>query len=245
MFGDSLIESSGTKKPTKAWMTVPISFLAHAIILILLVVVPLMTADSNLPEVKVMNVFLSSTPPPPPPPPPPAAKKKSSSKSKKKEDQQKIENKPIMTGRLVAPIEIPEEIQEEDISDLGLDEGIEGGVEGGVEGGIVGGVLGSPGSSDMSNLNVTRVKEPNLIKRVKPLYPPLALRSRIQANVVIEAVTDIYGRVKHARVVSGHPLLNQAALNAIYKWVYEPYIFNGIPKPVRFTVVVKFNLQRQ
>ncbi len=92
---------------------------------------------------------------------------------------------------------------------------------------------------------VTRVKEPTLIKKVKPVYPPVALRARIQHNVVLEAVTDIYGRVKNVRVVSGHPLLNQAAVNAIRQWVYEPYIFNGIPKPVKFTVIIKFNLQRQ
>ena len=121
MFGDSLIESSGNKKPTKTWLTIPLSFLGHAILLIMIIVVPLMTADSNLPEVKVMNVFLASTLPPPPPPPPPAAKKKTKSKTKKKKEEQKNEEQPILSGRLVAPIEIPEEIQEEEISDLGLD----------------------------------------------------------------------------------------------------------------------------
>jgi outer membrane biosynthesis protein TonB len=51
--------------------------------------------------------------------------------------------------------------------------------------------------------------------------------------------------VRQARVISGHPLLNDAALSAIKQWVYEPYILNGIPKPVIFTATVTFTLQNQ
>jgi TonB family protein len=71
------------------------------------------------------------------------------------------------------------------------------------------------------------------------------LKAHIQGNVVINATTDIYGRVIQAQVINGHPLLRQAALTAIRQWVYEPYILNGVPRPVRFTVVVKFNLNNR
>ncbi|MCK5004879.1 MAG: hypothetical protein KAS21_07315, partial [Candidatus Aminicenantes bacterium] len=83
MFGESLFESSGTKKPTKQWMTLPASLIGHGLLIIAVIIVPLMNADSNLPEVKVFNVFMTSAPPPPPPPPPPAAKKKTKSKADK------------------------------------------------------------------------------------------------------------------------------------------------------------------
>jgi protein TonB len=60
--------------------------------------------------------------------------------------------------------------------------------------------------------------------------------------VIIEATTDVYGRVADAKVVSGHPLLNGAAKAAIMQWLYEPYIINGVPRPVRFTVILTFKL---
>lgn len=83
-----------------------------------------------------------------------------------------------------------------------------------------------------------------LIRRVEPVYPDVALRARIQGKVICEVATDVFGRVKTARIVSGHPVLNESALNALMQWVYEPYILNGIPKPVRFTVVIAFDLPK-
>jgi len=62
---------------------------------------------------------------------------------------------------------------------------------------------------------------------------------------VINATTDIYGRVVEAKVINGHPLLRPSAIAAIREWVYEPYILNGVPRPVKFTVVVRFNLQNR
>jgi outer membrane biosynthesis protein TonB len=45
-----------------------------------------------------------------------------------------------------------------------------------------------------------------------------------------------------ARIINGHPLFRSAAMEAVKKWVYEPYIIDGIPKPVVFTVTVHFRL---
>jgi periplasmic protein TonB len=242
-FGESLIESGGKAQPTKRWLTFPISLIVHVLIIGAVVVVPLMMASSNLPELKVTNVFMVTTPPPPPPPPP-AAKKKTSTQVR--EEQKKEEIRPILAGRLVAPIEIPEQIQDEDISSFGVDGGVDGGVEGGVEGGVIGGVLGGVEGGDMgdsSALRVASVQRPKLVKRVAPIYPQVALTARIQGVVIVEAETDIYGRVRTSRVVSGHPLLNDAAIQAVRQWVFEPYILNGIPKPVIFTVTVTFSLQ--
>ncbi len=108
-------------------------------------------------------------------------------------------------------------------------------------GGVEGGEL-----TDMQQaIRVTSVQRPKLIKQVKPTYPQVALTARIQGVVVVEAMTDIYGRVKQARIITGHPLLNDSALTAVRQWIYEPYIINGIPKPVIFTVTVTFSLQNQ
>jgi len=77
---------------------------------------------------------------------------------------------------------------------------------------------------------------------VEPIYPELALRVRVQGVVVIEARTDAYGRVRDTRVISGQPLLNDAAETAVKQWLYEPYLVNGMPRPVVFVVTVTFSL---
>ncbi len=71
----------------------------------------------------------------------------------------------------------------------------------------------------------------------------MALAAHVVGRVEIDASTDIYGRVIEARVTSGNALLNGAALEAVKKWIYEPYLVNGIPRPVRFTVTITFSLE--
>ena len=60
------------------------------------------------------------------------------------------------------------------------------------------------------------------------------------AAVIIEAITDVFGRVESWKIISGHSLFNFAAIDAIQQWEYEPYIIKGIPKPVVFNVTVNF-----
>jgi protein TonB len=205
-----------------------------------MVVAPYMTADTHLPAVKVVGVLISA-PPPAAPLPPAAAPKKGSLKQGKK--QQKPAVKSSQPGRIVAPMDVPEEIGEEDFTEFGVPNGVEGGVVGGVEGGVPGGVLdGILDTGPSQTLNAIPVRQARLIKRVDPVYPLTALRARIQGTVIIQAVTDIWGKVVKTTVLSGHPLLNGAATEAVKKWLYEPYIINGMPKPVVFTVTVNFRL---
>jgi protein TonB len=101
----------------------------------------------------------------------------------------------------------------------------------------------SPGSK--TPIRVASGEKPRLLKRVKPKYPEIAKKARIQGKVILDASVDIYGRVipGSIKVLRGHPLLRQAAVDAVKQWVYEPYIQEGVPKPVRFTLVVDFNLR--
>jgi protein TonB len=250
MLHESLIGSEDRHARNRKWLILPISLLVHLLAIAALVVVPLLLAESKLPEIKVINVFVMAPPlpPPPPPPPPPPARRRGSGRSKiaaaKKE-----EKLPVFSGRLVAPVEIPEMIEEEDGSVFGVEGGVPGGVvggvEGGVEGGVVGGVLGGVIGGvlgDNQALFVSGSKAPRLIKQVKPEYPPDALSVRMQAMVIVEARTDIYGRVTQARIISGHPVFNEAALAAVRQWLYEPYIVDGIPRPIVFTVTITFGL---
>ncbi len=234
-----------TKKSTKKWLFLPLSLLLHGLVIGAVLMVPLMTADTGMPDLKIQNVLMVA-PPTSPSAPPAAARARTSSRGSKKKIEKKKESKPISASRFVAPVEVPSDIIEESIEDWGIDGGMEGGVPGGVEGGVPGGIIGSlvagPDASDTSVQRLTTFQKPKLLKKVQPQYPPTCLRAHLQGTVIVEAVTDIYGRVIKVRIISGHPLFKNAAIEAVQKWVYEPYIINGIPKPVVFTVSVHFRL---
>ena len=83
---------------------------------------------------------------------------------------------------------------------------------------------------------------PRLLKRAEPLYPEIARQARVQGTVILEATTDIYGRVANVRVLRSVPLLDGAAVDAVRQWVYEPMLVNGRPRGVVFTVTLRFEL---
>ncbi len=233
-------------KSTRKWLFIPTSFVFHLLVFAALVVTPLMTSDVDFPEIKTFEVVMVA----PNTLSMPVGRKGSPAGKGgkiKKEKKQVDKPAPVQTSRFTAPVEIPDEIKEEDISGLfpAAGEG-DGLVDGALEGDI-NGVLGAPPGDGSQNVPIRlyRVEQvPRVIKKVKPVYPEVALKARAKGTVIIEAETDIYGRVIKTRVVSGNPLLVKAAEEAVRKWVYEPYIINGISKPVRFTVELKFMLTR-
>jgi len=88
------------------------------------------------------------------------------------------------------------------------------------------------------------VKPPRLIKEVKPIYPEEARKAEIKGIVILSVRTDIYGKVKDILVTkSADPLLDQAAIDAVKQWIYEPMLVKGKPQPVIFTVTVRFRLK--
>ena len=84
--------------------------------------------------------------------------------------------------------------------------------------------------------------EGNLINRVQPLYPPLAKQARIQGQVVLRAVISRSGAIENLQVLSGHPMLVQAAMDAVKQWRYRPYSLNGEAVEVETRVTVNFVL---
>ncbi len=84
--------------------------------------------------------------------------------------------------------------------------------------------------------------EGNLIRRVQPVYPPLARGARIQGQVVLAAVISKAGTIDDLRVVSGHPMLVRAAIDAVSQWRYRPYILNNEPIEVETQITVNFYL---
>ncbi len=86
------------------------------------------------------------------------------------------------------------------------------------------------------------IAEARLVHRVPPVYPELAKRARVQGKVTLTATTDEVGNVVDVQVVSGHPLLNDAAVTAVKEWKYSPTELNGEKVPIIATVTVIFNL---
>jgi TonB family protein len=82
----------------------------------------------------------------------------------------------------------------------------------------------------------------NLVSQPKPAYPPLAKAARVQGTVRFEVSIGTDGRVNNLQLVSGPPLLVQAALSAVQQWVYRPILLNGNPVEVATTVDVIFSL---
>jgi len=86
------------------------------------------------------------------------------------------------------------------------------------------------------------VENAKLLFQPKPEYPPLAKMARIQGTVRLEAVISKDGTIQDLKVVSGHPLLVKAALEAVQRWRYQPTLLNGEPVEVITEIDVNFTL---
>ncbi len=86
------------------------------------------------------------------------------------------------------------------------------------------------------------VQAANLIEKHMPVYPVEAKQAGIQGVVRLNIVIGEDGRVKNIELISGHPLLAPAAMEAVKQWVYRPTLLNGNPVEVVTTVNVNFTL---
>ncbi len=242
MFEDSLIES-GNKLKTKRFGTTALSFIIQVFLIGVLILIPLIYTDA-LPKTQLMT-FLVAPPPPPPPPPPPAAAPIKVVRAVSE----------MVNGELRQPTRIPQKVQiikeDEQPPDLGAG-GVPGGVPGGIPGGSAGGVIGGIISS--TPVAVPKVATPQrvrvssgvssglLIRKVQPVYPPLARQARIQGSVVLHAEIGKDGTITNLQLISGHAMLAPAAIEAVKQWRYKPYLLNGEPVAVDTEVVVNFSL---
>jgi protein TonB len=243
MFDEMVVSSPKGKKTNKPW-TVILSMIFQTAFLAVLILIPLIYTEA-LPKT-MMATLLVAPPPPPPPPPPPIA--------------QVVHIKPQVhlmdAGKLVTPKVIPKDIKiikedAPDMSSMGAMGGVAGGVAGGQMGGVIGGVIGGVGGAPpppkptqtriRQGGNVTAAK---LLNRVQPMYPPLARQTRISGTVRLHAIIGKNGNVEQLEVMSGHPLLVQAALDAVRQWKYQPTTLNGDAVEVDTTIDVIFSLNQ-
>lgn len=86
------------------------------------------------------------------------------------------------------------------------------------------------------------VSQGYLIYQFKPSYPALARTAHVQGQVVLAAVISRTGRIQNLQVLSGHPLLVPAAIDAVRQWRYRPYLLNGTPVEVETQITIYFTL---
>lgn len=209
---DNLIESSPSQK-ARPRTALFVSIIVHSIAVLTVVIIPLIYYHV-LPERDLWHSGLLTFLVPPPPPPPPQA------------------------VAVWAPAEEPKEIPEapDDIPTISSIELSLGGIVGGIPGGVVGGVVGgvpvapvppSPTAKKEPIRVGGRVQASKLIHRVEPVYPELARKARVSGAVLLQVTVDEQGGVADVKLVSGHPLLNRAAVNAVRQWKYLPMPLNG------------------
>jgi periplasmic protein TonB len=89
------------------------------------------------------------------------------------------------------------------------------------------------------------VMEAALIRQIQPIYPQSARMMHLSGEVVLHAIIGSDGSVRELQVMSGHPILAQAALAAVREWRYRPTMLSGEPVEVDTTITVHFDLGSQ
>ena len=238
-----MFEVFEAKPQSRSAAPVIISIFGHALLLGLVVIIPILYATDSLPQVPSMMAFtaeMPATPPPPPPPPPPP--------SSKAAEPPKV----LPADAFAAPVEAPSQILPEppDLPVASRDGGVEGGVVGGVQGGIVGGLIAAPPPPPPPPPPAPKlvriggnIQAPQLVKRVEPTYPELALVAKVTGLVILEASVSADGIVTDVRVLRSVKFLDQAAVDAVKQWRYAPLVLNGTATPFVLSVTLNFSVK--
>jgi len=231
-----LMESSSQRRPVGRSLTSFVtSLLLQGIAVAIMILLPLMATDA-IPVPQGIMTFMTPPPPAPQPPPPPPSPAQA----------QPVSLKPVVTDSpdFVVPVNVPNEISEE--IDFFSVPGVIESVHGGVLGEIVGSLQNTP-PPPPAEQELVRVggdiRAPMKIKTVQPVYPEIARQAHVHGFVILEAVIDPQGNVTNVRVLRSIALLDQAAIDAVRQWKYEPTLLNGIPVPIVMTVTVGFKLR--
>ena len=240
MFADSMLETSWAQRTRRSWTTFT-SFGLQALVIGLLLLLPLLKTV-GLPSGRTVSTPVSIGQPAGEPP---APRPHNAAPSAARND---------FSARLVAPGRVPSVIRRgADDSSSPVPDGIGTGIWAPLPGG---GSTGLP----MSLISGTRplmplpllpasrairpstMLEGNLIHRVQPEYPYPAKVAHVQGQVVLYAIISKEGTIENLHVVTGHPLLVGAAIQAVTRWRYRPYILNGEPVEVETQITVNFTL---
>jgi periplasmic protein TonB len=242
MFEDSLFESGGVLK-TKRPAATAVSLALQSALVAGLAALPLLYTEA-LPKVSLTSLVAPGPPAGPPAPARPEVARRAA----------RPRASDMVGQKLRAPQAIPQRIAHIEESEAPVPEippsgpGVPGGT-GPAEGNALNAIVNltppavAPKPSVSSPLRVSQgVAQGFLVHQVKPVYPPLARQARIQGTVLLQAIIGKDGSIDRLRLVSGHPMLAPAAIEAVRQWRYRPYMLNGAPVEVETEITVNFVL---
>jgi periplasmic protein TonB len=236
MFEDALVESNHRiKTRSRYWSVVAVFINSGA--LIALVLWPLLHPQA-LPT-QVMASLLVAPPSPIPPQTVPVVRVANRSRSLENE----IET-PSRLDHATTIVTDPSELQQAvtpifDTAEMGDNHSSLTGL---LDGMATRGPAVRPAAREARPTVSSGVMDGNLLEKTDPQYPTIAREARIQGTVVLQATIGKDGAIQNLRVVSGPPMLQQAALAAVRSWRYKPFLLNGSPVAVETTVNVVFKL---
>ena len=248
MFDQTFVDGSGAK--TKKPWTVATAFILESVAVVIIIVIPLIFTDV-LPKAMLGSMLQAPSapePPKPPPPPPPEAPKV------------KVPPRQLDANQLMAPTKVPQKVAEiVDDPNVELPSPSAVGAVPGVGGGgppAFGNLLKAPPPPPPPPPKVEKAPTPsrirvggnvqaaNLIRKVQPVYPQLAKQARVQGSVHFTAIIGKDGTIQNLQLIGGHPLLVQAAQDAVKQWLYKPTLLNGEPVEVVTQIDVNFTLSQ-
>jgi periplasmic protein TonB len=257
MFEQMLLPTGGTHQTRNA----ALAFAGQIVLVAVGVLIIPAIFVTQLPRLELATELIAPPLPPPPPPRPAAA-----TRAPAHPEVARVVPKAFVLPQVVAPTPaLPQAALDTDAPPSlpdsgGVAGGIPGGVLGGLDGGSLGGQLGgaigappppkveaSPAAGQApaapSQIRVGGdVQAARLTHEVAPAYPPIARQARVTGTVELSATIAANGTVKDVHVMSGNPLLVQAAVSAVKQWTYKPTYLNGKPVEVLTEVDVKFSL---
>jgi protein TonB len=254
MFEYSFVPEGRTRRP----LTMAVAGLGEAILVTGLVLVPLFYVQELPTRGLLKALMLAPVPTAPPAPPPPILAKAipHAAPAPRKFNADALVS-PVVVPRAVAIISEAPPVELEALA---------GGVPGGIPGALPASGTGlfsnalaiappppppppppkaaAPPPSAPTLITVGGdVQEGRIVVRTQPVYPSLARRGRIQGAVQLKAIVGADGKIKSLTAISGHPLLVDAALDAVRHWTYRPTLLNGVPVEVNTEIVVRFELK--
>lgn len=226
--------------------SLPASVLAHAVLITLIVLLPILGALDPPALAKGSRIFVVS---PPAAAAPPLPRGEAEGRVKK----------PAQTAPTVEPetppVEVPAQAPEErevldtqpagspDGSDRGVADGMVGGSEGGTQGGVPWGVVGGCPGCDGDGPVTDWDQPPRLLRQTRPFYPQEAFIKKIEGTVLLEILIDANGDVAATRLLrSVSPALDQAAAQTVRQWRFAPAVRRGRPVATWAQAPVQFRI---
>jgi|SRR5271157_558576 len=225
---------------------IPLAYVAESILVGLLILLPLIYTQALPRQLLITDVHIP--PPPGPPPAPPAGQRPRPAPHPAVDVLTAPVSIPPIIARVVEPPEPPPGV-------TGPAGPFVPGVPTGYGSGnglIPGGALWDTGTpppppaSHAAQQQMIRVGgkviAAQALYQPPPPYPPLARMARIQGTVILQAIIGKDGTVQNLRVLSGHPLLVRAAVDAVKTWRYQATLLNSEPVDVLTEISVNFTL---